>query len=218
MASLLSAKQISQLMKTKRMQYVESVVGLGKKTILPAANQAGAQPTTERQVVQRQPVVLVFTVRSLPNRAAMSARTLFQKSNLRLRKVPNAVVKAAARNTPFEWMMSGPTMIATPIEGKEFSLDEILATAKELRANETLSKNLLFTGLVHHNLYFTSQRMDQFEPEEIKKIPSLIAQPTVRIIQTLNTARIPTIATLNAWHEKRAKEDPEVAKALKEAK
>jgi ribosomal protein L10 len=199
MASLLSTKQISSLLKTKRRQFVESAVGLGSAQVTP--------PTTRERAVTkpRDTVVLVFNIKTLPNRAALSARKTFHDSELKLRKVPNGVVKAAARHTPFEHMMTGPTMIATPLPGKTFTFSEIIEVAKTLRSNAKLS-GLLFTGLVHANLFLTPKRLDELDVSEVNKIPSLVAQPAVRMIQMMNYARIPTLATLLAYNEKRAKE------------
>lgn len=199
MASLLSTKQISALVKTKRRQLVESAVGLGSYVVTPATT------TTPAVTKARDTVVLVFNVKSLPNRALLSARKTFQDVDLKLRKVPNGVVKAAARNTPFINMMTGPTMIATPREGKEFSFQELIDVAKGLRDNEKL-KGLLFTGMVHENIFLTPKRLEEVDLSEINKIPSLVAQPAVRLLQTLNMARIPVPATLHAWTEKQGKE------------
>jgi ribosomal protein L10 len=195
MASLLSTKQISALMKAKRRQFVESAVGLGSQVIAPAT------ATTPAQTKPRDTVVLVFNIKSLPNRSALSARKAFADVQLKLRKVPNGVVKAAARDTPFVHMMTGPTMIATPQSGKEFTFPEIVEVAKALRANDKL-KGLLFTGLVHQNLFLTPKRLDEVDMSEINKIPSLVAQPAVRLLQTLQMARIPVPATLEAWNQK----------------
>ena len=199
MASLLSAKQISSLMKTKRRQFVETAVGLGQQVIQPPTS------TSKAVTKPRDTVVMVFNIKSLPNRAMLSARKTFHDANLKLRKVPNGVVKAAARQTPFVHMMTGPTMIATPIEGKKFTLPELMETAKSLRSNEKL-KGLLFTGLVHQNLFMTPKRLDEIDLAEINKIPSLVAQPAVQLLQTLQMARIPIPATLEAWNEKQKKE------------
>jgi hypothetical protein len=102
MASLLSAKQVSGLLKLKRKQFVESVVGLGSQIVVPAGAPAGSVgvPTP------RTPIVLVFAVKSLPARAALQARNAFRDvAQMQLKKMPNGVVKAAARGTPFELMM-----------------------------------------------------------------------------------------------------------------
>lgn len=205
MASLLSAKQISSLMKTKRKQYVEQAVGLGQRIVTPATTVAPAVTKA------RDTVVLVFNIKSLPNRAALSARKAFHDVDLQLRKVPNGVVKAAARNTPFVHMMTGPTMIATPIPGKQFSFQEMIDLTNKIRKNDKLS-GLLFTGLVHQNLFLTPKRIDEIDLKEIEKIPSLVAQPAVRILQTMQMARIPTIATLETYHAKVAKEAAEADK------
>ena len=204
MASLLSTKQISTLLKSKRKQYVESVVGLGQ-TVVRSKDASGAS-TGVGVLTRRQPVALVFMVKSLPNRAALAARKTFKEvGSLQLRKVPNGVVKAAAKNTPFELMMSGPTLIATPLAGVSYTLPQIVELARGLQKNDKINKGLLFTGLVHHNLFLTPKRLEELDFEEPKKIGSLIASPGVGILQTLNMGRIPILATLQAYNEKQAK-------------
>jgi len=213
MASLLTTKQISSMLKTKRRQYVESVVGLGASIVLPKGAKAGSGAVGV--LTPRQPVVLVFTIKSLPARAALAARNTFREQSLQLRKVPNGVVKAAAKNTPFELMMSGPTLIATPMPGTSMTLPELVEVAKKLQANDKINKGLLFTGMVHHGLFLTPKRVEEVDFEEPKKLPGLVASPGVGILQALGAARIPLIATLQTYHIKQAKEgNMDAVKAL----
>lgn len=206
MASLLSAKQISALLKTKRKQYVESVVGLGHSVVLPAGARAGDGAVGV--LTKRRPTVLVFTIKSMPNRATLAARKTFKEvAGMQLRKVPNGVVKAAARNSPFELMMSGPTLIATPLPGKSYTLAELIDLARALQGNDKINKGLLFTGMVHHDLFLTPQRMDLVDFEAPKKLPSIVAQPAVGILQAImGGPRLPILCTLQAWNKKRENE------------
>jgi len=213
MASLLSAKQVGALLKTKRKQYVESVVGLGSAIVLPPGAPAGSVGVLTR----RKPAVLVFAVKSLPARQMLAARNAFRDvAKLQLRKVPNGVVKAAARDTPFELMMVGPSIIATPLPGRAPpSLPELVASARQLVEHPAVSKGLLFTGLVHDNVYMNAARLASVDFEEPKKVVSLVAGPAVGILQSLNFARIPTIAMLQTYHHKLAKEgNMDAVKAL----
>lgn len=215
MASLLTTKQISSMLKTKRRQYVESVVGLGASIVLPKGAKAGSGAVGV--LTPRKPVVLVFTIKSLPARAALQARNTFREQGMQLRKVPNGVVKAAAKNTPFELMMSGPTLIATPIPGgaSSMTLPDLVEVAKKLQANDKINKGLLFTGMVHHGLFLTPKRVAEVDFEEPKKLPGLVASPGVGILQALVASRIPLIATLQTYHMKQAKEgNMDAVKAL----
>ena len=206
MASLLSAKQISALLKTKRKQYVESVVGLGHSVVLPAGARAG--DGSVGVLTKRRPTVLVFMIKSMPNRATLAARKTFKEvAGMQLRKVPNGVVKSAARNSPFELMMSGPTLIATPLPGKSYSLPQLIDLARSLQSNDKINRGLLFTGMVHHDLFLTPARMDIVDFEAPKKLPSIVAQPAVGILQSIMTGpRLPILCTLQAWNKKREKE------------
>lgn len=203
MASLLSTKQISSLLKVKRLQFVENAVGLGSRTVAPPAGSPAGTPSTK---VARSPVVLVFNIKSLPSRAMLAARKQFHDVDLKLRKVPNGVVKSCSRNTPFQQMMTGPTLIATPVPGKEFNLQQIVEVARGLTANDKINKGLLFTGLVHHNVYMTPQRLAEVDFEAPKQLPALVAQGPVRILQLVNQARIPTLAVLQANIQQKAKQ------------
>jgi len=219
MASLLTKKQIGAMLKVKRRQYVEGIVGLGQEVVHPspqaiAAAAASGSPQPEPFLRARKPQVLVWSIKSLPTRETLAARKVFADHGLQLRKVQNGVVKSAARLTPFTYMLSGPCLIGVPKSGRRFSFDELCATAKKLEQHDKIKNGLLFTGMVHHNLYLTPKRLHELAPAEKDKIPSLVMAPMLRTLQTLNMARIPIVGMMETWIKKRQeKEGGDAAKA-----
>jgi len=201
------------MLKVKRKQLVEAVVGLGSHVVLPE----GAAPGTTGVLTRRKPIALIFAVKSLPSRQAMQARNVVRDlAQMQLKKMPNGVVKAAARGTPFELMMVGPSLIATPLPSAPVpTLPELVESARKLVAHPQLGKGLLFTGLVHDRTYMNAKRLAEVDFEEPKKVVSLVAQPGVGILQTINMARIPTLAVLQTYHHKQAEEgNADAKKAL----
>jgi len=107
-------------------------------------------------------------------------------------------------------------LIATPLATATApTLPELVESARKLVAHPSVNKGLLFTGLVHGRVYMNAARLASVDFEEPKKTVSLVAQPAVSILQTLQMARRPTIATLQTYHHKLAKEgNADAAKAL----
>lgn len=219
MSGILSQKQVNQLLRVKRLQFIEKVIGKGSfgEQSLKSAQarrhtalvQSGQPPKVSPFAKDQGHVVYVFNIKSFTGPSVLAARKAFHAEGLRLRQVPNGLVRSIAKDTPYVHMMTGPVLIATPAEeGRTFDIMESIQTAKKFMTNPAISKGLLLSGVVHGDTYMTPERVNYAlaNAGEREKIASLVMHPAMQIAQAIQTPQILSLATLFARNEKLKKE------------